>query len=100
MGLGRFSKQHCHVDGLTIPCGKTGKPWYFLEEMYPAFGNLVPRDIGSREVLRICEMGMGIDGQMQVYLDVSHLSEEKTKTGIGPGHLPKIHRGRSRAKCP
>jgi succinate dehydrogenase / fumarate reductase, flavoprotein subunit len=65
------------VDGLTIPCGETGKPWYFLEEMYPAFGNLVPRDIGSRELLRICEMGMGIDGQMQVYLDVSHLSEEK-----------------------
>jgi len=42
--------------------------------MYPAFGNLVPRDIGAREVLRICEMGLGINGQMQVYLDVSHLS--------------------------
>lgn len=65
------------ADGRTIPCGETGKPWYFLEEMYPAFGNLVPRDIGARELLRICEMGMGIDGQMQVYLDVSHLSNEK-----------------------
>lgn len=66
-------------DGRTIQCGETGKPWYFLEEMYPAFGNLVPRDIGSRELLRICEMGMGIDGEMQVYLDVSHLSEEKKR---------------------
>ena len=45
--------------------------------MYPAFGNLVPRDIGAREILRICEMGLGIDGRMQVYLDVSHLPAEK-----------------------
>ncbi len=60
-------------DGRIIPCGVTGKPWYFLEEMYPAFGNLVPRDIGSREVLRICEMGLGVDGKHQVFLDVTHL---------------------------
>lgn len=64
-------------EGNRIVCGKTGEPWYFLEEMYPAFGNLVPRDIGAREILRICELGLGIDGQMQVYLDVSHLSDEK-----------------------
>lgn len=64
-------------EGKVIPCGKTGEPWYFLEELYPAFGNLVPRDIGSREILKICEMGLGINGQMQVYLDVSHLSDEK-----------------------
>lgn len=64
-------------NGETIPCGKTGEPWYFLEELYPAFGNLVPRDIGSREILRICEMGLGINGKMEVYLDVSHLSKEK-----------------------
>ncbi|MBN4067395.1 succinate dehydrogenase flavoprotein subunit [Simkania negevensis] len=64
-------------DGKTIPCGKTGEKWYFLEEMYPAFGNLVPRDIGAREVLRICEQGLGVDGQMQVHLDVTHLSKEQ-----------------------
>lgn len=64
-------------DGRTIPCGITGQPWYFLEELYPAFGNLVPRDIGAREVLRICEMGLGVEGKMQVYLDVTHLSEDK-----------------------
>lgn len=87
-------------DGRTIQCGETGKPWYFLEEMYPAFGNLVPRDIGARELLRVCEMGLGIDGQMQVYLDVSHLSEEKKRklasvleiyekfTGEDPSMLP------------
>lgn len=65
--------------GETIPCGKTGEPWYFLEELYPAFGNLVPRDIGCREILRICEMGLGINGEMQVYLDVSHLPPDKIK---------------------
>ncbi len=73
---GDASKTIDTSDGRTIPCGETGKPWYFLEEMYPAFGNLVPRDIGAREVLRICEMGLGIEGEMQVYLDVSHLRPE------------------------
>lgn len=63
--------------GKMISCGKTGKPWYFLEEMYPAFGNLVPRDIGAREILRICEMGMGIEGRMEVFLDVTTLTEAK-----------------------
>lgn len=62
--------------GKMIPCGKTGEPWYFLEEMYPGYGNLVGRDVGAREILRICEMGLGIEGKMQVYLDVTHLPEE------------------------
>ncbi len=70
---GDSSKTITTPEGKTIPCGTTGQPWYFLEEMYPAFGNLVPRDIGAREVLRICELGLGVEGGMQVYLDVSHL---------------------------
>ncbi|MBA2367641.1 MAG: succinate dehydrogenase flavoprotein subunit [Candidatus Protochlamydia sp.] len=74
---GDSSKRILMSDGKEVACGNTGEPWFFLEEMYPAFGNLVPRDIGSREVLRICEMGMGINGEMQVYLDVSHLPDEK-----------------------
>ena len=67
------------ADGRLIPCGTTGKPWYFLEELYPAFGNLVPRDIAAREIVRVTEMGLGVDGKMQVYLDVSHLPQEKLK---------------------
>ena len=74
---GNSSKQIKFPDGSMRPCGKTGEPWYFLEEMYPAFGNLVPRDIGSREVMRICELGLGVENQSQVYLDVSHLPPEK-----------------------
>ncbi|MBS3905236.1 MAG: succinate dehydrogenase flavoprotein subunit [Simkania sp.] len=74
---GDSSKSIQTSDGKMIPCGKTGEPWYFFEELYPAFGNLVPRDIGAREILKICALGLGIDGQSQVYLDVSHLAEEK-----------------------
>jgi succinate dehydrogenase / fumarate reductase, flavoprotein subunit len=73
---GDSSKSIIGPDGNEVTCGKTGEPWYFLEELYPVYGNLLPRDIAAREILRICEMGLGINGQMQVYLDVSHLPEE------------------------
>lgn len=70
---GDSSKQIETPNGDKIPCGETGKPWYFLEELYPAFGNLVPRDIGAREVLKVCELGLGAEGKNQVYLDVTEL---------------------------
>lgn len=73
--MGDSSKTITTSEGKTIPCGKTGEPWYFLEELYPGFGNLVPRDIGAREVMRVCELGLGVDGRYQVYLDVRHLPE-------------------------
>ena len=73
---GDASKKMTDPQGKEISCGKTGEPWYFLEEMYPVFGNLVPRDIAAREVLRICELGLGVEGKDQVYLDVSHLSAQ------------------------
>ena len=74
---GDSSKTIAAPNGETVPCGETGKPWYFLEELYPVFGNLVPRDIACREILRICDLGLGVDGKMQVYLDVTHLPKEK-----------------------
>ncbi len=75
--IGDATKEIVSPDGRRIPCGESGKPWYFLEELYPAYGNLVPRDIAAREIIRICEMGLGINGEMQVYLDVSHLPAAK-----------------------
>jgi succinate dehydrogenase / fumarate reductase flavoprotein subunit len=75
--MGDESKSIQAPNGELIPCGKTGKPWYFLEEMYPGYGNLVGRDVGAREILRICELGLGVDGQMQVYLDITHLPSEQ-----------------------
>jgi len=50
--------------------------YYFLEEKYPGYGNLVPRDIATREIFWICQEGYGIGGQNQVYLDITHLPIE------------------------
>jgi succinate dehydrogenase / fumarate reductase flavoprotein subunit len=44
--------------------------WYFLEERYPRFGNLVPRDIATREIFQICQDGHGIAHGNAVYLDL------------------------------
>lgn len=47
--------------------------WYFLEEKYPAYGNIVPRDIATREIFDVCvNQGMGVHGENQVYLDLTH----------------------------
>lgn len=73
---GDSSKTIQGPEGNSLTCGKTGEPWYFLEEMYPGYGNLVGRDVASREILRVCELGMGVDGKMQVYLDVTHLPQK------------------------
>ena len=52
--------------------------WYFLEEWYPKYGNLVPRDVATRAIFKVVyEHGMGIDGQPMVYLDLTHLSKER-----------------------
>jgi succinate dehydrogenase / fumarate reductase flavoprotein subunit len=45
--------------------------FYFLEERYPKYGNLVPRDIATREIFQVCtEMGLGVGGGNMVYLDL------------------------------
>jgi succinate dehydrogenase / fumarate reductase flavoprotein subunit len=77
--MGDSSKTILAPNGSTITCGETGKPWYFLEEMYPGYGNLVSRDVGAREILRVCELGLGVDGQMMVYLDATQLSDEQKR---------------------
>jgi succinate dehydrogenase / fumarate reductase, flavoprotein subunit len=52
--------------------------WYFLEEWYPKYGNLVPRDVATRAIFKVVyEHGMGIDGQPMVYLDLTHLPKER-----------------------
>jgi succinate dehydrogenase / fumarate reductase flavoprotein subunit len=51
--------------------------FYFLEEWYPKYGNLVPRDIATRAIHRIVfQEKLGIDGQAAVYLDVTHIPRE------------------------
>ena len=59
--------------GLDIP---ESERWYFLEEKYPKYANLVPRDIASRELFDLCVyQGMGVHGKWEVYLDVTHIPE-------------------------
>ena len=58
-------------DPVSIP---PGERYYFLEERYPQYGNLVPRDIATREIFNVCREGYSVDpGQYCVYLDVTEL---------------------------
>ena len=51
--------------------------WYFLEEWYPKYGNLVPRDVATRAIHKVVyEHHLGIDGQPMVYLDLTHIPRE------------------------
>jgi succinate dehydrogenase / fumarate reductase flavoprotein subunit len=48
--------------------------WYFLEEWYPKYGNLVPRDVATRAIFKVVfELNLGIDGKPMVYLDLTHI---------------------------
>ena len=70
----RLMSESARGEGGRVWTYKDGKPWYFLEEKYPAYGNLVPRDIATREIFDVCvNQHLGINGQNVVYLDVSHI---------------------------
>ena len=58
--------------------------WYFLEDMYPAYGNLVPRDVASRAIYKVWEhMKLGINGEHRVYLDLSHIAPDYLERKLG-----------------
>ena len=57
--------------------------WYFLEEKYPAYGNLVPRDIATREIFQVCLEGHGVAGENQVYLDLTHIDSDTLTRKLG-----------------
>ena len=61
---------------------------YYLERRYPAFGNLVPRDIASRAAKERCDEGYGVGStKMAVYLDfkdaISSLGEDTVRSRYG-----------------
>jgi succinate dehydrogenase / fumarate reductase flavoprotein subunit len=61
-------------DPLSIP---QNERWYFLEEWYPKYGNLVPRDIATRAIHKVVyEENLGIDGKPMVYLDLTHIDRK------------------------
>ncbi|MBQ8151619.1 MAG: FAD-binding protein [Firmicutes bacterium] len=49
---------------------RNGEKWYFMEEFYPELGNLMPRDVVSREIYNVTSME---DCSGHVYLDLTHL---------------------------
>ena len=58
--------------------------WYFLEERYPRFKNLVPRDVASREIHNVCvDMKMGVAGRNEVYLDLTHIDAAELDRKLG-----------------
>ncbi len=80
----RLISEACRGEGGRIWTYKDGKKWYFLEEKYPAYGNLVPRDIAAREIYKVCvEDGLGIDGKNAVYLDLTEISPAVLEHKLG-----------------
>ena len=61
-------------DPKTIP---EAQRWYFLEDWYPKYGNLVPRDVATRAIHKVVyEHQLGIDGKPMVYLDLTHIDRK------------------------
>jgi succinate dehydrogenase / fumarate reductase flavoprotein subunit len=60
-----------------------GERDYYLERMYPSFGNLVPRDIASRAAKNVCDEGRGAGpGGLGVYLDFADAIQRLGRTAV------------------
>lgn len=59
--------------------------FYFLEERYPKYGNLVPRDIATREIFDVCvNEGLSVDkDRLCVYLDLTHIPAAELDRKLG-----------------
>ncbi|MDX1944752.1 MAG: succinate dehydrogenase flavoprotein subunit [Pirellulaceae bacterium] len=69
-------------DPLSIP---EAERYYFLEERYPKYRNLVPRDIATREIFDICvNEGLSVEKDRQcVYLDLTHIPRKELDRKLG-----------------
>lgn len=80
----RLMSESARGEGGRVWTYKDGKPWYFLEEKYPAYGNLVPRDIATREIYDVIyNQHLGVNGENVVYLDVSHIDRAVLDNKLG-----------------
>ena len=80
----RLMSESARGEGGRIWTYKDGKPWYFLEEKYPAYGNLVPRDIATREIFDVCvNQKLGVNGENMVFLDLSHKDPKELDIKLG-----------------
>ncbi|HVU24893.1 MAG TPA: fumarate reductase/succinate dehydrogenase flavoprotein subunit [Opitutus sp.] len=56
---------------------------YYLERIYPSFGNLAPRDVASRAAKRVCDEGRGVgESGLGVYLDFSDAISRLGENGV------------------
>ena len=56
---------------------------YYLERLYPSFGNLVPRDVASRRAKEMCDKGFGVGPtKLAVYLDFADVINRNGKTWV------------------
>ena len=77
-------KEDCAKDPREIPEEDRD---YYLERIYPAFGNLVPRDIASRQAKNMCDEGRGVGPEVEgvrrgVYLDFAEATERLGRKAI------------------
>lgn len=80
----RLMSESARAEGGRMWVPRDGKPWYFLEEKYPRYKNLVPRDIATREIYHVCRvLKLGVDGKDMVYLDLSHIPAETLNRKLG-----------------
>ncbi|OED30025.1 FAD-binding protein [Methanosphaera sp. WGK6] len=65
-------------EGGRLYIERDGRQWYFMEEWYPEFGALMPRDVVSRSIYKVChELG-----ENHVYLDITHLPSETVEVKL------------------
>ena len=65
---------------------------YYLETRYPAFGNLVPRDVASRAAKEVCDEGYGVGSSgLAVYLDFKDAINRMGKDTVSAKYLSLIH---------
>ena len=73
-------KEDCKKDPNTIPEEDRD---YYLERIYPSFGNLAPRDVSSRAAKRMCDEGRGVgETGLGVYLDFSDAIKRLGEAGV------------------
>ncbi len=98
----RLISESARGEGGRVWVPRDGKPWYFLEEWYPAYGNLVPRDVASRAIFKVVyELGLGVEGRPVVYLDISHLPKEDLETRLfGIMEIYQTYTGQDPRKVP
>jgi succinate dehydrogenase / fumarate reductase flavoprotein subunit len=75
-------RPHDERDPRSIP---QDQRYYFLEDRYPKYGNLVPRDIATREIFNVCvNEGLSVEKDRQcVYLDLTHIPRDELDRKLG-----------------